>query len=177
MHPKILVASPSSLSPKKAKTKEGGRKKKKKKGRPQRNPPLPQISALRLLRLLPLGRAEEAGDPIQSHLVRQRKCHFHTRRSPAAAGGEAARVPKEHPLFLLLFIPVGSASAAGSAAPSRAPGRRGSGHRRGDSLSAGFFTEFPGAPHQNRRRGPRSPVQPPPPAAAAAQAHSKENNT
>lgn len=90
-------------------------------------------------------------------------------------------MPKEHPLFLLLFIPGGSASAAGGAAPSRAPGRRGSGHRRGDSLSAGFFTEFPGAPHQNRRRrGPRSPVQPPPSAAAAAaaaQARSEENNT
>lgn len=85
-------------------------------------------------------------------------------------------MPTEHPLFLLLFIPVGSASAAGGAAPSRAPGRRGSGHRRGDSLSGGFFAEFPGAPHQNRRRGRRSPVQPPPPA-AAAQAHSKENNT
>lgn len=50
--------------------------------------PLPQISAPRLL--LPLVRAEEAGDPIQSHLVRKRKCHFHTRRSPAAAGGEAS---------------------------------------------------------------------------------------
>lgn len=55
----------------------------------EKAPPLPQISAPRLLRLLPLVRAEEAGDPIQSHLVRQRKCHFHTRRSPAAAGGEA----------------------------------------------------------------------------------------
>lgn len=85
-------------------------------------------------------------------------------------------MPKEHPLFLLLFIPGGSASAAGGTAPSRAPAHRGSGHRSGGSFSVGLSSEFPGAPHQNRRRGPRSPVQPPPPA-AATQAHSKENNT
>lgn len=51
---------------------------------------LPQISVPGLRLLLPLGHAEEAGDPIQSHLVRRRKCRLPTRRSPAAAEGRAA---------------------------------------------------------------------------------------
>lgn len=65
---------------------------------------------------------EEAGDPIQSHLVRKRKCHFNTKCNQAAAGGEAAQVGKEHPLFLLLLIPVGKGAEASSKAPSCAPG-------------------------------------------------------
>lgn len=168
LHPKIHSAFPSlALPPKK-------RKQIKKKMPPTMQPPFPKYQRRGCCsRSCVRRRLATPFSPISLG----RESAISTRGAARQRReGRRARVPKEHPLFLLLFIPGGSASAAGGAAPSRAPARRGNGHRRGGSFSAGFSSEFPGAPHQNRRRGPRSPVQPPPPA-AAAQAHSKENNT
>ena len=70
-------------------------------------------------------------------------------------------------------IPSSSSSSFQAAAPQRPAARLppapqaggGRGHGRGDSLPAGFSAEFPGAPHQNGRRGPRfalRPLRPPP---------------